>query len=85
MTAIPSIIKSKVYKKLPTHVKEILNYIKTLNLEDVTLEHNCHYKITWLANGKRCGISFSGTPKNDAHMLNIVKRDIRREMSRRVV
>lgn len=82
MTCLSDIVKVKQYKRFPLHVREIIDYVKTLNLDNLKLEHNSHYKLTWLANGKRCGVSFSGSPKNPDFMLNIVKRDIKRELRR---
>lgn len=84
MTRLNEVIRPKHYKKLPIHVKDILNYVRSLNLEGLEFHYNSHYKLTWLVNGHRCGVSFSGSPNDNAHMLNIVKRDIKRELARRL-
>lgn len=76
------ILTEKQIRVFPVHVKEILKYCISLDLKDIEFHHNCHFKVTWLANGKRCGITFSGTPRNYENMLKIVKRDIKRSIAR---
>lgn len=80
MTKLCEVFKNKQINKAPAHVKEIVNYLIELKFENIEIHLNNHYKATWVANGRRYGVSFSSTPTNPHAMLNIVKRDIRRTM-----